>query len=117
MHEYEHLIEEYMMNKKDVEEYQKFLTEGLSVNDIIVKTYHDNAGNKVDIFVLRGNRFESEYQSRLYVSDMMDALNPDGSINTDCMKGCISETFRKCMNNESISDESKKLIEGAILWH
>lgn len=114
-HEMGHLIENYMMNSTDVRKYKEFLVDGLTDSDIIVKTYYDTAGNAVDIFLLIGNRFESEYQSRLYISNITEALNHDGTIKVDVLGEVISEPFRKYMNGENISDEVKKLIEGVVL--
>ena len=64
---------------------------------------------------MNGARFESEYQSRLYISDITEALNTDGTINVDVLGETISEPFRKYMNGEGISDEIRKLIEGVVL--
>ena len=114
-HEFGHLIEKYMMDKKQVDAYKKALTKGLTIANIKKKTYYDSVGNPVDIFVLDGGNFESEYQTRIYVSKISDAINNDGTINTDFMLEIISEPFRKYMNNEPISDMARKLIEGAIL--
>ena len=51
----------------------------------------------------------------MYVNKMSDALNIDGTINTDLLGESISEAFRKYMNNESVSDEVRKIIEGVVL--
>ena len=113
-HEVGHLIEHYMMNPSDVKKYKELLVDGLTKSDIIVRTYQDTVGNDFDIFVLRGKYFKSEYQSRLYISDITEALNSDGTINVDVMGEVISEPFRKYMNGEIISDEVRKLIEGVV---
>lgn len=114
-HEMGHLVENYMMSQADVRKYKEFLVDGLSCNDIMVKTYYDNAGNDIDIYLLKGMNFESEYQSRLYVSNPFDALNGDGTINVDTLGEAISEVFRKYMNGETLSREAQKLIEKVIL--
>ena len=114
-HEFGHLIENYMMNQKAVEKYKKYLVDGLTIDDIIIETYYDTKGNAFDIFLLKGKRFESEYQSRLYALNLNDIVNLDGTINTDLLGETISEIFRKYMNHESVSIEAKKLIEGVIL--
>lgn len=114
-HEYGHLIENYMMSSTDVQKYKEYLVEGLSYRDIMVKTYYDTVGNGINIFLLNGGRFESEYQSRLYIFKLSEALNLDGTINADVLGETISEPFRKYMMGEDISDEVKKLIEGAVL--
>ena len=114
-HEYGHLIENYMMDPLDIRKYKEYLVEGLSYSDIMIETYYDSVGNGVEVFLLNGSRFESEYQSRLYISDITEALNPDGTINVDVLGETISEPFRKYMNGEDISDEIRKLIEGVVL--
>lgn len=115
-HETGHLIEHYMMSLTDVRKYKEFLVEGLSWNDIMVKTYYDNTGNGIDIYLLKGTNFESEYQSRLYVLNPFEALNEDGTINVDTLGEAISEVFRKYMNGEKISQEAQELIERTIRW-
>ena len=114
-HEYGHLIENYMMDPLDIRKYKEYLVEGLSYSDIMIETYYDSVGNGVEVFLLNGTRFESEYHSRLYISDITEALNPDGTINVDVLGETISEPFRKYMNGEDISDEIRKLIEGVVL--
>lgn len=114
-HEYGHLIERYMMDPKKVEEYKESLVAGLGMSDIMKVVYQDNVGNDWNAFVLSGSTFESEYQSRLYVSKPEEALNFDGSIKTEVMPEIISETFRKYMLGEALSDKARKLLEGVIL--
>lgn len=114
-HEVGHLIENYMMDQNVVAKYKEYLVDGLSYSDIMIKTYYNSIGEPIDIYILTGNRFESEYQARLYVNKMSDALNIDGTINTDLLGESISEAFRKYMNNESVSDEVRKIIEGVVL--
>ena len=114
-HEVGHLIENYMMTQQDVKFYKEYLVAGLGKEDIIKETYYDSIGNPVDVFLLNGTRFESEYQSRLYISDIQEALNSDGTIDIDVLGETISEPFRKYMDGEEISDEIRKLLEGVIL--
>lgn len=114
-HEYGHLIERYMMDPKKVKEYKESLVVGLGMSDIMKVVYQDNVGNDWNAFVLSGSAFESEYQSRLYVSKPEEALNFDGSIKTEVMPEIISEAFRKYMLGEALSDKARKLLEGVIL--
>ena len=114
-HEVGHLIEHYMMKSSDVQKYKDYLVAGLKKSDIIKVPYYDSVGNVFEVYVLQGGNFESEYQSRLYVADISQALNADGSINTDFLGETISEPFRKYMNGEDVSDFIKKMLEGVIL--
>ncbi len=105
----------YMMDQDAVRKYKEFLVDGLTYSDIITKTYYNSVGKSVDIYILKGSRFESEYQARLYINKTSEALKPDGTINVDLLGESISEAFRKYMNNEIVSDEVKKMIEGVVL--
>ena len=116
-HEIGHLIEHRMMDKKTVAEYKKYLVEGLSAKDIYKETFCNTTGEEVDVFIVKGERFVSEYQGRIYASSIEEALNDDGSINTDLMLETISEPFRMYQNDKSTLLKDKKiieLIEGAI---
>ncbi len=102
--------------RTDVRKYKEYLVDGLTSRDIIVKKYYNSVGNSTDVFLLKGNRFESEYQSRLYVSTASEALNPDGSINVDVLGEVISEPFRKYMSGEPLGKMIMQMIEGAVKW-
>lgn len=113
-HEMGHLVENYMMDPKKVKEYKESLVAGLGINDIIKVTYENSVGIDEDIYVLRGKKLESEYQSRLYVATPEEAINLDGSIKTEVMVETVSEVFRKYMIGETLSEEARKLIGGVV---
>lgn len=113
-HEMGHLVENYMMDPKKVKEYKESLVAGLGINDIIKVTYENSIGIDEDIYVLRGKKLESEYQSRLYVATPEEAINLDGSIKTEVMVETVSEVFRKYMIGETLSEEAIKLIGGVV---
>lgn len=114
-HEVGHLIENYMLDSDTVREYKEYLVEGLTYSDIIKEIYYNTSGNGSEIFLIKGSRFESEYQSRLYVNIALEAINGDGTINIDFLAETISEAFRKYMNGEELSDKVKKIIEDVVL--
>lgn len=84
-HEFSHLVEYRMMHPADIEEYKRYLVEGLSRVDISQETYYNTIGELIKIFIIHGSRFVSEYQGRIYVDRLEDALNLDGSIRIDFM--------------------------------
>ena len=114
-HEVGHLIENYMLDSDTVREYKEYLVEGLTYSDIIKEIYYNTSGNGSEIFLIKGSRFESEYQSRLYVNIALEAINGDGTINIVFLAETISEAFRKYMNGEELSDKVKKIIEDVVL--
>ena len=66
------------------------LVQGLTKDDIIIKRGTDSVGNTTKVFILDSPNFIRDYQGRLYVNSMEEALNPDGSINTDVLGEVIS---------------------------
>ncbi len=63
---------------------------GLSKQDLVRVIAKDSSGNEEEIICVRSEKLISLYQGRVYVDDIPDALNPDGSINTDLMEEIIS---------------------------
>ena len=80
---------------KKVTEFKKGLVEGLTKDDIIIKTGVNSIGQKENIFILNCDRFVDGYQSRLYVKDKQEALNTDGSINVDVLGEVVSVAVEK----------------------
>ena len=93
-HEFGHLVEHRMMHPADVEVYKQYLVEGLTDADITQETYYNTAGQPKRIFIVHGDRFVSEYQGRIYVNSLLEAINADGSIKTERLFETISEPFR-----------------------
>lgn len=116
-HEIGHLIEYRMMDQKVVEEYKNYLVEGLSLADMSIESYKNSAGEKQDILIVKGERFVSEYQGRIYVDKIEDAFNADGTIKTEYLLEAISEPFRMyCNENDSLKENEKAydLIKEAV---
>ena len=110
-HEFGHLVEYRMVHPADVEAYKQYLVEGLSRADISQETYYNTAGEPVEIFIIHGPRFVSEYQGRLYVDRLEAALNPDGSIRTDSMLETISEPFRMYQIDKKTLDDHEEILD------
>lgn len=81
IHEIGHAIEKTLFHSLKVDDFKRKVTQGLTKDDIIIKTASDSAGNKKNIFLIKSDRFVKSYQSRLYVDNIAEALNSDGSIN------------------------------------
>lgn len=114
-HEFGHLVEYRMMNPADVKAYKQYLVEGLTDADITQEIYYNTAGQPQSVYIVHGNRFVSEYQGRIYVSSLQEAVNADGSIKTEKMFETISEPFRMYQNKQlngykEIYDFIKKVV-------
>lgn len=90
IHEVGHHLEFALFDREKVMQLKKELVQGLTRDDILIRTAIDSAGNKANIFTLKSDKFINEYQSRLYVDNLEDALNKDGSINIDVMGEVVS---------------------------
>jgi hypothetical protein len=106
------------MTKKSVDEYKKYLVDGLTRSDISIEKYYNTAGEEFSVLIVKGPKFVSEYQGRIYASSISEALNGDGSINIDLMQEVISEPFRIYQSDpDALKQHANilKLIEGAVL--
>lgn len=90
LHEIGHALEATLFDTQKVDLLKKKFTQGLTKSDIIVRTAKDSDGNKKDIFLLNSDRFINSYQTRLYIDSISEAVNPNGTINTDAMGEFVS---------------------------
>lgn len=107
-----------MLKQSDVDQYKKYLVEGLTAKDIYMETYYNDAGEPKRILIVKGDRFDGEYQGRIYASSVSEAVNEDGSIRTELMLETISEPFRIYQNGEGGLEEYgniSDMLEGGIL--
>ena len=95
IHEVGHYLEYTAFDSEKVDALKKQMVQGLTKDDIIIKTGVNSSGQKAKVFLLRSDRFANEYQSRLYVDRIEEALLPDGSINTDVLGEFISVAVEK----------------------
>ncbi|MDE6975025.1 MAG: phage head morphogenesis protein [Lachnospiraceae bacterium] len=90
IHEIGHAIEGKLFDKDKVDFVKRQCVKGLSKQDLVRVIAKDSSGNEEEIICVRSEKLISLYQGRVYVDDIPDALNPDGSINTDLMEEIIS---------------------------
>ena len=90
IHEIGHAIEGKLFDKDKVDFVKRQCVKGLSKQDLVRVIAKDSLGNEEEIICVRSEKLISLYQGRVYVDDIPDALNPDGSINTDLMEEIIS---------------------------
>ena len=83
-----------------------------SLQDIVCKTYYDSGGNPVDIFILTGEQFVSEYQGRIYTDNIFNAYGPDGVFQDELLWEFVSEVFREYIQNpDRLEKEFPKFYE------
>ena len=69
--------------------------------------------NPVPVYLLKSDKLVSEYQGMLYIENVTQAINKDGTINVDRLGEVISEPFRLYCKNELKDEAAVRLIERA----
>ncbi len=94
IHEIGHMVENKMLSSAKVNALMDELISHVSVFEIMSDIYEDAAGNPREVFLLKNEKFVSEYQGRLYVYNSIDAFHDDGSLKKEVLMEFISEPFR-----------------------
>ncbi len=99
IHEIGHAVENKLLDKNKIEQLKAGFVAGVPFNNIVQEVYYDAGGNPVEIFLLKDNRFVSDYQGRLYVSDWSEIYDQNWNVRTEILKEFMSEPFREYIEN------------------
>ncbi len=69
--------------------------------DVYPEKYYISSADEIEVMIVHGSRFLSEYQGRVYIDKREDAFNSDFSIKTELMLETISEAFGLYQNSRS----------------
>lgn len=105
IHELGHLAENKIINDDQIVSLRNKVVGRVYPQDIKCKVYYDQAGNPVDIFILEREQFVSEYQGRIYVRNILDAFETDGTIKEDLLWEFVAEPFREYIENPELLKE------------
>lgn len=118
IHEIGHMVENKMMDASVISELRIRMIGDVGIWDIKTETYYDTTGNPRDVFLLKNDRFISDYQGRIYVDNIFDAFDEDGIFRDVLLWEFISEPFREYIENpsnlESHSPEIYQLIKEVV---
>ena len=114
IHEIGHMIENKLMKSEQVAELRKKIIGNVGVLDVTTEIYADNLGNETEIFLLKNDNFVSEYQGRIYIENIFDAFEADGTFKDDLLWEFISESFRIYVQNPMLLKEKSADIFAAI---
>lgn len=99
IHEIGHMVENKMMTSEQVADIRRKVVGNVSVFDFTKEIYEDASKNEVEVTLLINDKFISEYQGRIYVEDVFESLNEDGTFKDDLLWEFISEAFREYIEN------------------
>lgn len=95
IHEIGHMVENKMLREEKVTALRKQIVGMVSPLDLKSEVYYDTAGNSKEVYFLLRDDFVSEYQGRIYVDDIFDAFESDGTFKDALLWEFISEAFRE----------------------
>lgn len=93
LHEIGHVIEDELLDKNAVDVLKRQYTKGLTIKNVISVNARDSSGNVKKIFILKNDKFISDYQGRLYIKNKEEAFNTNGDIRIEELEEFISEAF------------------------
>ena len=114
IHEIGHMVENKIMTHEQVASIRKEIVGNVGALDIITEIYEDESGNEFEIILLKNDNFVSEYQGRIYIENIFDAFNSDGTFKDDLLWEFISEPFRLYVQNPKLLKEKSPEIFSLI---
>lgn len=118
IHEIGHMVESKLLESGAVEGLRKKAVKGITIFDLDKDIFLDATDNEIEIFFVKNDMFVSDYQGRIYVEDIFDAFEPDGTFKDDLLWEYISEAFREYIENpeglKARDAELYGLIAGAV---
>lgn len=111
IHEIGHALENNLLDKAKVDAVKKSLVEGIKANDIVIKTFYDASNNPQDIYIIKSDKFISDYQGRIYINDITEAFDEDGNIDTDLLLEVVPEAVREYYENGMNLLQHKELYD------
>ena len=63
--------------------------------NFVKEIYYDASNNPVEIFLIKSDKFVSEYQGRVYISDWSELLDDNMLVRPELLAEFMSEPFRE----------------------
>ena len=118
IHEIGHMVENKMMDSSKVAALKRHMLENVSPLDFVNETYYNANGDPIEIFLIKNDRFVSEYQGRVYINDWSELLDENMEVKPELVAEFISEPFREYITNpERLKTEFPdfyELIRGTV---
>ncbi len=99
IHEIGHLVENKMMDSEKIRKIKKQILKNVSPLDFVNETYYNANGDPIEIFLIKSDKFVSDYQGRVYINDWSELLDENMEIKQELLAEFISEPFREYVQN------------------
>lgn len=104
-HEVGHAIDKKLFDQGRVRKLKKDIVEGLTADDIKIKTGTLGNGKKENVFVIDSPKMIDTYQGRIYAGNRQECLDAEGNIDVDKMHEFVSVAFQYYCDHPRIMKE------------
>lgn len=99
VHEIGHLVESKMIDSDKVMKLKEDILDNVSPFDFVNDIYYNANGDPIEIFLIKSDRFVSEYQGRVYINDWSELMDDDMKVKPELLEEFVSEPFREYIQN------------------
>lgn len=112
IHEIGHTVEHKLMDPIRVEKLKAEILAEASPLDFVTEIYYNPAKEETEVFLVRSDRFVSEYQGRAYIDDWSELLDDKMKIKPELFMEFVSEPFREyILNPEGLKREHQEFYD------
>lgn len=112
IHEIGHTVEHKLMDPIRVEKLKAEILAEASPLDFVTEIYYNPAKEEAEVFLVRSDRFVSEYQGRAYIDDWSELLDDKMKIKPELFMEFVSEPFREyILNPEGLKREHQEFYD------
>jgi SPP1 gp7 family putative phage head morphogenesis protein len=95
IHEIGHMVENKLLDAQRVLELKQQILKDVIPGNFVKEIYYDASNNPVEIFLIKSDKFVSEYQGRVYISDWSELLDDNMLVRPELLAEFMSEPFRE----------------------
>lgn len=95
IHEIGHMVENKLLDSRRVFELKQQILKDVMPWNFVNEIYYDTDKNPVEIFLIKSDKFVSEYQGRVYIQDWSELLDANMLVKPELLAEFVSEPFRE----------------------
>lgn len=95
IHEIGHMVENKLLDSRRVFELKQQILKDVMPCNFVNEIYYDTDNNPIEIFLIKSDKFVSEYQGRVYIQDWSELLDANMLVKPELLAEFVSEPFRE----------------------